>query len=200
MARTAGDAAGTVTGCVILAAGSGRRFGGPKQIARLDGRPVLQYALDLAAGSPVDSTVLVLGSQADEVLGAVDLRGAEPLVCTGWREGMAAGLRGGIAALGEAATALVLLGDQPLITPRAVERVLARGRFEPAVRASYDGVPGHPVALGRELFPAVMRLRGDVGARTLLANAATVACEDIADPLDVDTPADLRLAEHVLAS
>lgn len=185
-------------GCVVLAAGAGRRFGGAKQLALLGGRPLLEHALDLAARAPVGRRVVVLGSRADEILERIDLQGIEPVICRGWAEGMAAPLRDGISALGEAGGALILLGDQPLITEPAVARVLsARNHGTKAVRATYDGIPGHPVLLERELFEPVSRIRGDAGARDLLSAATRVECGDIADPLDIDTPADLTLAEHL---
>ncbi|MGH2989239.1 MAG: nucleotidyltransferase family protein, partial [Solirubrobacterales bacterium] len=94
--------------------------------------------------------------------------------------------------------AAVLLGDQPLISPAAIERLISeRGAGRVAVRATYGGHPGHPVVLERSLFQSIVELRGDAGARNLLerADVAGVPCEDVADPLDVDSPADLRLAE-----
>lgn len=189
-------------GCLILAAGAGRRFGGGKQLAPLAGRPLLEHTLAQAAAAPVDRVVVVLGDGGAEIAAKVDLHGAEPLVCDGWAEGMASPLRTGIAALDGCAAAVILLGDQPLIAPAAVARVLAgRGAEWDAVRASYGGRPGHPVLIERRLFAAIAGLRGDTGARELLAAARTreLPCDDVADPLDVDSVADLRAAEQALA-
>lgn len=190
--------------CLVLAAGAGRRFGGdgPKQLAPLAGRPLLEHALAAAAGSKADRVVAVLGANAEAILARVDLRGAEPLLCAGWAEGMAAALRAGVAAVAGSGAAVVVLGDQPLITATAIDRVIAaRAPGHDAVRATYGGSPGHPVLLERLLLAAAGELRGDTGARALLAAArvATVGCEDVGDPLDVDTPADLRLASQALA-
>lgn len=190
-------------GCVVLAAGAGRRFGGGKQLAPLAGRPLLEHALAQAAAAPVDRVVVVLGDGGSQIAATVNLHGAEPLTCDGWAEGMAAPLRAGIAALEGCAAAVILLGDQPLVTAAAVERVLAgRGVGWDAVRASYGGRPGHPVVAERTMFGAIAGLRGDLGARELLAAARTrtVPCDDIADPLDVDSTADLRAAEQALSS
>ncbi|HET6831718.1 MAG TPA: nucleotidyltransferase family protein, partial [Solirubrobacterales bacterium] len=167
------------------------------------GRPLLEHALAHAAAAPVDRVVVVLGAGADEVLARVDLHGAEPVVCRDWEEGMAAPLRAGIATLAGCAAVVVLLGDQPLVPAAAVDRVLAARRPDrDAVRATYEGQPGHPVVLERRLFPAIAGLEGDTGARALLAGRSVVevACEGIADPLDVDSPDDLRIAEQALAS
>jgi CTP:molybdopterin cytidylyltransferase MocA len=183
--------------CVVLAAGAGRRFGAVKQLAPLAGRPLLDHALAVANASEVERVVLVLGAHAQRVRAGVAAGRAEVVVCDDWRKGMAAPLRLGIETVADAEAALILLGDQPLVTRAAIERVLAaRTPGSAAVRATYDGAPGHPVVLERTLFGAVAELGGDEGARSLLAGegVATVACEDVADPLDVDSPADLERA------
>lgn len=178
----------------MLAAGAAERFGGRKQLAELDGRPLLEHALAAVAAAALDSTVVVLGADADEILARVRLHGARPVVCRDWDEGQAASLRAGVEAVGAAAAAVVVLGDQPRISPRAIERVLAaRGAGTLAVRATYDGVAGHPVVLERALFGSIARLRGDKGARALLAEVAVrdVACDGLGRPDDVDTPEQL---------
>lgn len=196
MSRTAGP-----IGCVVLAGGAGRRFGGIKQLAPLGGRPLLEYSLEAAAASPVDRTVVVLGAAAGQIGREIDFADAETVLCSGWAEGMAVTLKTGLDALGEVDAAVILLGDQPLIPAAAVARVLAARRSDAAaVRATYAGRPGHPVVIERALLPEVMKLRGDAGARGLLLDAVRVECGDIADPLDVDTPENLRTAEHALTA
>ena len=183
---------------LVLAAGAGSRFEGPKQLAELDGRPLLEHVLAAMAAAPLDRVVVVLGAGGEEVLAGVDLHGAEPVVCEGWREGMGASLRTGIEAVGGAAAAVVALGDQPLLTPAAVARVIeARSGEIDAVRATYGGVPGHPVVLERALFAEVRQLKGDKGARALLAGARVreVACDGLGSPVDVDTRQQLEELE-----
>lgn len=168
---------------LILAAGAGRRFGGPKQLAELDGRPLLAHVLELAA--PWDPLV-VLGAHAEEILAKVEI--ARSFICTEWEEGQAASLRAGVAALHEEDRILVLLGDQPWITRAAIDAVVGAGG---CARATYDGAPGHPVVLDRAVMARVSGLRGDEGARSLLADCTEVEVGHLADPTDVDTPADL---------
>jgi CTP:molybdopterin cytidylyltransferase MocA len=181
---------GTIGG-IVLAAGEGRRFGGRKQLAPYRSRPLLEHALAaMAASSAVGTTVVVLGADADAVLAGVDLHGARPLICADWREGQAASLRTGVAALaGEVDAIVITLGDQPHIDPRAIDRIAAaRDPAFEAVRAMYAGRPGHPVLLERSLFEACMALQGDHGARTVLAHAAVLAlpCDDLGDDSDID--------------
>jgi CTP:molybdopterin cytidylyltransferase MocA len=189
---------GVIAG-VVLAGGAGTRFGEHvKQLAPLAGRPLLEHALAAASVAPLHRVIVVLGAHADRISEQVDLHGAEPVICERWREGMAASLRVGLNAVPDAEAVVILLGDQPLITAAAIERVLAaRDRAVPAVRATYGGHPGHPVLLERELFPRLLQLGGDAGARNVLDEVAVreVACDDVADPTDIDTPEDLRALE-----
>jgi molybdenum cofactor cytidylyltransferase len=176
-----------VIGGLVLAAGEGRRFGATKQLADLHGRPLLEYALEAMSG--VSPRAVVLGHAADEILARVDLHGATPVVCAGWAEGQAASLRCGVAALAGCDAVVVVLGDQPGITAAAVGAVAAAAGEEDAVRATYDGVPGHPVLLRRALLDRTGELRGDTGFRDLLARATVAEVEvgHLADPADIDT-------------
>jgi CTP:molybdopterin cytidylyltransferase MocA len=178
-------------GGLILAAGEGRRFGATKQLAELRGRPLLEYALAAIAG--ISPRVVVLGHAADEIVAAVDLHGARPVVCEDWASGQAASLRCGLAALEGCDAVVVVLGDQPGITAAAIEAVVAAAGAEDAVRATYDGTPGHPVLLRRPLLERAGELEGDTGFRELLADATVreVEAGGLADPADIDTREEL---------
>ncbi|WP_225753461.1 NTP transferase domain-containing protein [Actinotalea sp. Marseille-Q4924] len=185
-----------VTG-VVLAAGAGRRFGGPKAL-------VPGWLADrcsaLADGGCTD-VVVVLGASASEASRLVP-PGARVVVARDWERGLSASLAAGLAAArdGGAVAALVVLVDTPGLTARAVERVLeaTRGSSDDTdlstalAQATYDGVPGHPVLLGRGHWDAVLTgADGDRGARDHLsrADALRVPCEDVADGRDVDVRA-----------
>jgi molybdenum cofactor cytidylyltransferase len=181
---------------LVLAAGGASRFGSPKQLAELDGVPLLQHAIDAMLAVPaLDRVVVVLGAVAEEVAAAVKFASAEPVVCRSWETGMAASLACGVAELPEADWVVVTLGDMPGVTPEAIEAVMdACGPDVDAVRADYGGRGGHPVALSRALLDRVPSLQGDVGARDLLAGARvrTVEALHLARPDDVDTPEELE--------
>ncbi len=138
----------------------------------------------------VERIVVVVGSDAERVRAAAG-PGVETVVAEDWDEGIAASLRTGIAALADADAVVLTLADQPRVGPEAIEAVLAAGA--PA-RAVYGGAPGHPVLIGRDLFPAVAELTGDQGARDLLvAHGVTeVDLTALGGSQDVDTTADLE--------
>jgi CTP:molybdopterin cytidylyltransferase MocA len=143
----------------------------------------------------IERVVVVLGAHADEVRSGVGFGRAEPIVCEGWGEGQAASLRAGLEAVADAETVVVTLGDQPGITPQVVAMVLDHvDSAASAVRAVYGGGPGHPVLMKRELFPRLLELRGDVGARPVLEQVQVLEVEagHLCEPRDVDTRADLE--------
>jgi molybdenum cofactor cytidylyltransferase len=178
-------------GGLVLAAGGSTRFGAPKQLAELEGRPLLEHVLIAMSMAPLDRVAVVLGAHADEVREGVPLHGAEPVVCKEWEEGLGASLRAGATALRDCDAIVVALGDQPRLSSEAVARVVGqRGSDEQAVRATYGGVPGHPVLLERGVLARVPTLRADAGARELLHGIPLreVACDGLGSPADVDTP------------
>ncbi len=186
---------------LVLAAGAGTRFGAAKQIATLEGRPLLEHVLRaVAAALAVDRRLVVVGAAADEILAAVDLHGAEPVRCANWEDGLAASVRAGVAAAADAQIVVVALGDQPRIAPAAIDAVVAAQRAGgcDAARATYDGVPGHPVALGRALLDRAGDLRGDEGFGRLLAGSRVrqVPCDGLGTADDVDTRAELEAMQR----
>jgi molybdenum cofactor cytidylyltransferase len=184
---------------VVLAAGGATRFGGPKQLAELDGRPLLEHAIrSIEAVPAIERVVVVLGAHADEIRARVDVGAAEVVVCEDWASGQSASLKAGIAAIArDARAAVITLGDMPRVTPQVIARFadLAADHGAGArARAVYDGVPGHPVVLGRDHFAAVAAIEGDIGARELLRSIGVqqIECAHLASAVDIDTPADLR--------
>jgi molybdenum cofactor cytidylyltransferase len=181
-------------GGIVLAAGAGTRFGGAKQLALLDDRPILEHVLVALAAVPLRPVVVVLGAEAENVLATVDLGDSRAVVCERWREGQSASLAFGLGELEDAEAVVVALGDQPRISPEAIRRVIgARGGPAVAVRATYGGEPGHPVLLEHELFGRLRDVSGDHGARNLLLSVSTreVPCDDLGGGEDVDTQAQL---------
>jgi nicotine blue oxidoreductase len=192
---------------LVLAAGGGRRFGGPKALARLGGELLVERAVRTFAAAGCAPVVVVLGASADEVARTADLGAAVCVVNDDWTTGMGSSLRVGLTALldQDAPAAVVGLVDQPLLSPALVRRLVAHwddGVL--AVSASYGGQRRNPVLLDAATWPDVMAAAvGDMGARAWLDTHAddvvTVACDDLGSAADIDTPLDLDRLTHDLA-
>jgi CTP:molybdopterin cytidylyltransferase MocA len=175
---------------LLLAAGEGRRFGGPKALARDDdGTSWLLRAVQ--ALRPCSEIVVVLGAEAERAAALLPMS-VSRIRADDWAEGMGASLRAGLEALASTDhdAALVSLVDLPDVHAAVVARLVAasQGRGDLA-RAAYDGVPGHPVLLGRDHWAGVVAsATGDRGARDYLAahDVDLVECGDLATGVDVD--------------
>jgi CTP:molybdopterin cytidylyltransferase MocA/SAM-dependent methyltransferase len=183
---------------VVLAAGAGSRFGGGKLLAALEGRPILQHVLDRLAGSGVDDVVVVLGSDAAEIERVIEWRGERRVRNPSPSRGLASSLQVGVAAVGDAAdAALIVLGDQPRLPARAIRALLdaqVDDTHPIAVPVYGDDAGRNPVLLGRSAFPLVEEASGDRGLGPLLAEHTELVREipirvDGGNP-DVDTKAD----------
>jgi molybdenum cofactor cytidylyltransferase len=185
--------AGSGIGGLVLAAGASTRFGTQKQLAELDGLPMLEHSLRTMRSAPLDRVVVVLGSAADEIVARVNLHGADPIVCPRWEEGQAASLACGLAELADCEAVVVTLGDQPRVSPDAIRRMIDGRTGALAIRATYNGNPGHPVLLEHALFDQLRDVTGDKGARNLLLSVPVrdIPCDDLGGGEDVDTPAEL---------
>lgn len=186
-------------GAVVLAAGAGRRYGGPKVLATRDGRTFLEIALETIVASPLDSVLVVLdpaseaapearrliASRFGTAIGVVDNPDAE--------RGMLSSIRAGLRALPEPITHAALWPvDHPGIRVATVEALVARaGRHpEAIVVPSFENRRGHPGIFPRALFPALLAAPDDEGARAVLRahpeRIEHVVVDDPATVTDVD--------------
>ncbi|MGJ9423050.1 nucleotidyltransferase family protein [Aeromicrobium sp. CF3.5] len=173
---------------LLLAAGAGRRYGGPKSLVP----GWLAHAVGVLREGGCDDVHVVLGAQADQARALVP-GGVAITIATDWDDGMAASLRAGLRGLLETAAtgALVHLVDLPDVSAPVIQRVLNQAHGPQALaRAAYDSRPGHPVLLGRAHWDGVLAgASGDAGARDYLsANPPSlIECGDLATGHDVDT-------------
>ena len=186
----------TVAG-LLLAAGAGTRYGGPKALVDLDGELLVERGVRVLEEGGCAPVLVVLGAQAERVREAARL--PRTVLAPDWATGMGASLRAGLAALSaeDCAACVVALVDQPLVGSASVRRL--RTAWEAGARAAvatYAGAPRNPVLLDRSVWPEVAAsAEGDAGARTWLRGhpdlVTAVPCDDTGSPYDVDTPEDL---------
>lgn len=185
---------------IVLAAGTGSRFGAPghKLTQRLGPSTVLGSTLRHAIASHLPVVVVTTDALADTackhvasrdvvVLPDVGTPGPQPL-------GMGFSIATGVAARPDAPGWLVLPGDMPLVQAKTLQAVAAALDHHPVVHAQHRGRRGHPVGFSAELYSELVTLSGDEGARRLVARypAHGLEVDDAGVLVDVDTEADLE--------
>lgn len=173
--------AGRICG-IVLAAGAGTRFGGPKALARTpEGEPWIARAARALRGGGCDEVVVVLGAEADAAADLVP-DGTRVAIAADWAGGLSRSLRVGLGAAAGADAAVIVPVDTPDLPAAAVARVIAGAARAPLARAEYGGRPGHPVLVRADHFAALAdAVTGDGGAGAYLARhgALRIDCSDL---------------------
>jgi CTP:molybdopterin cytidylyltransferase MocA/ubiquinone/menaquinone biosynthesis C-methylase UbiE len=182
---------------LVLAAGSGSRFGGGKLLANLGGKPLLQHVLDQIADAGMGEVVVVLGRDAASAESAISWRDETRVVNPDPERGLASSLRVAVAALDPGVDAiLVLLGDQPLVAPSTIQALIdtPADPLRPIVVPAYAHDRGrNPVLLGRAAFGLIDETGGDRGLGPVIEAHPELVHEIsiVGDNPDVDTHEDL---------
>lgn len=186
---------------IVLAAGESRRMGRPKLILGWRGKPILQHVLDALRGSSVGEVILVLGYEAERIRGRIQAPEIKVVINPDYREGMSTSLRRGILAADPNTKAfLVVLADQPGINPQIIDELILNFRQafpgKNIVVPGFKGRRGHPVMFGAKYREEILRLKGDVGGREILAehpeDILTVEMNGDAVLVDIDSPEDFK--------
>lgn len=187
---------------IVLAAGASRRFGAQKLLASLRGKPVIRWTVEHVRASSVDDVLVVVGRDRERVRAALDGLAVRFITNEQYAEGLSASLRAGVQALtADTRAALIVLGDQPTLGPSLFDALVSRYRQtgRGIVVPTYRGVRGNPVLFDASLFGELAAVRGDFGAREVIAHEpgrVEEVCFDCPMPVDVDTEEELeRLAE-----
>lgn len=182
---------------IVLAAGASRRLGQAKQLLKFGGETLLERAIRLARQAGAAPIWVVLGAQHSIIAASVSLPGAIGVFNPDWEQGLSTSIHAGLRALGAgAAGTLILSCDQPRLSADHLRALIAAfaGQTEPAIVASaYAGKRGVPAVFPRAVFPHLLALRGDTGARDLLREppCPLVAIDFPGGEVDIDTPGDL---------
>lgn len=197
------------TAAIILAAGTSSRMGASrhKLLLPLHGRPVLAHVLDAVQASQARPVVLILGHQPEQVRQHIAAYISQPdlhiVENPDYLQGMSTSLRLGVQTLlsfgytkstGESIdSALVVLGDQPLITAQHIDTLIATYRTtgKRIIAPTYEGKRGNPILFDSSLFPELLEVTGDEGGRSVLErHREEIATVEMGNPLaniDVDT-------------
>jgi len=198
------------TAAIILAAGSSSRMGGGrhKLLLPLDDRPVLAHVIDATLASQARPILLVLGHHAQQVSTQIATYAAHPDITLienpDYLQGMSTSMRSGLQIIISHGyrkfkqwqvvdSALILLGDQPLITPRIIDTLISTWQVtgKRIVAPLYDGKRGNPILFAASLFPELLEVTGDEGGRSVVERhrqeLETVELGDAMASYDVDT-------------
>ena len=182
---------------VVLAAGRSRRMSGPnKLLMRVDGLPLVRRTVEAALGAGLDPIAVVTGHMDDAVRSALDGLDVETVHNPDYADGLSTSLRAGLGAVDGADAALVVLGDMPGVDDDLLRRLAAAydpGNGRRIVVPTHKHKRGNPILWDGAFFPAMRALKGDVGAKALMADnpeaVVEVEVETDAPLLDLDTRA-----------
>jgi molybdenum cofactor cytidylyltransferase len=180
----------TITSGLVLAAGGSSRLGRPKQLLPYGEGTLLGHVVETARQCEFDQLVVAIGGAADDVRAGVDLSGADVVVNDAYGEGCSSSIAAALEVV-RGDVLVLMLGDQPGVTPGTVRALLA-GRGDAALAVCrYDDGRGHPIAFARSVFGDLANLHGDKGVWKLLDRGDPVEVRIAgAIPPDVDTEED----------
>jgi len=192
----------TITNCavIILAAGASTRLGRPKQLLPFNGKSLLEHAVDTANDSMAEPVIVVLGANADLLEKEIDEKKVHVAVNSEWKEGMASSVLCGINALLQIApmtdAAIIMVCDQPYVSSTLLDHLIAmqKNSGKPIVTSQYENAIGPPALFHKTIFPELLQLKGDAGARKIIEqrmnDVATVPFQQ--GNIDIDTEADYK--------
>ena len=181
---------------IVLAAGGSSRMGSPKQLLPYRGSTLLRHAVDTALASPCRPVIVVLGAAADRAGALLADLPVECAINSEWQRGMGASIRIGLRHILKTqnpAAIMIMLCDQPAVTPEILNKLLNAHQNEASIVASnYDGIAGVPAIIGRHWFGELLTLDDSAGARFLFKNhpQSVSTIRFTQGSIDVDTPAD----------
>lgn len=191
---------------VVLAAGAASRFGSQKLLAPFHGAALIRRTVENVLASQVSETIVVIGRDGENVRRALGELPVRFVTNPDFRSGLSTSLRAGLEAVDPSTVAaIIVLGDQPGVTPAVIDQVIAEGQRSgrSIVVPEYAGTRGNPAMFDATMFAELRMIEGDQGARAVIARdparVATV-CFPFDMPADVDTPQDYARLTNQSAS
>ena len=185
-------------GLIILAAGKASRMGKPKQLLTYKGSSLISHAVNIGLNSICKPVVVVLGAYSEQIKPQIDKLPVQIVENPHWETGMASSIRAGIDSINQSDSNLdaviIALADQPLINATVFDRLIQNyqemGNI--IIASAYDEIVGVPALFNCALFPELMQLEGDKGAKALMGKYRDkiLAIEIAEAAIDIDTPDD----------
>lgn len=187
-----------MTGLVILAAGESSRLGAPKQKLRFNGKSLLQRVTETAVNSVCKPVIVILGAYAEEVQSQLKEQPVLIYHNLQWQEGMASSIRLGIKMLQQTepgiSAVILMVCDQPHVSTILINGLInKKAATEKQIVASfYNNTLGVPVLFDKKMFPELLSLKGEEGAKRLLLKhkESLVSIPFALGSIDIDTAKD----------
>ena len=192
------------TAVIVLAAGSSKRFGEDKMLSDFDGKPLILHTVGNAIASDAESVIAVVNEGRGPIVQKLP-RGVIVAVNHNPSMGLSSSIIAGLSAIGsDSCSCIILAGDQPFVSSGMLNALIDahKNAKDSIVSYRYNGRVRNPVLFPRSMFDAISQLKGDEGAKKLVLKAESetnfINVEDGRLLLDIDTEADLTLAESFL--
>jgi len=187
-------------GLIILAAGAATRMGRPKQLLSYQGRSLILHAVEVALASLCQPIIVVLGAYAEQIKPELMLKAVQVVENSQWQEGMSSSIRAGISMLlktnSKLDAVIISLADHPLVSPQILNQLIQsyQETQKVIIASKYNATTGVPALFSNALFPELMQLEGDKGAKALIQkyiNTGVILLIPEA-AIDIDTPDDYK--------
>lgn len=189
------DAINKKIGIIILAAGESKRLGKPKQLLKFQDKSLLRRITETAIETE-QKTVVILGANADKIIGEVKDLSVEIVINEDWQCGVSSSIKSGLEKLLNFNGVILLLCDQPFINKETISRLIeTQAKTQKSIIAcKYEKTFGVPALFMREMFDKLLNLKGDSGAKNLMLetgeNFATISAPEAS--FDIDTVEDFE--------
>ena len=192
-------------GIVVLAAGMSSRLGMPKQLLKYNGKTLLKHAVDEATNSNADTVIVILGANADLLLKEIDESKVRIVENKEWKEGMASSVRNGLnEALKISPTTdavIFMVCDQPFVSSSLLNDLINKQKDTgmPILACDYGEAIGPPALFYKSLFPELMQLKGDAGAKKIIQkhNDEVATILFAKGKIDIDTTEDYEALKNL---
>ena len=187
-------------GLIILAAGAATRMGRPKQLLSYQGRSLILHAVEVALASLCQPIIVVLGAYVERIKPELMPKAVQVVENSQWQEGMSSSIRAGMSMLlktnSKLDAVIISLADQPLVSPQIFNQLIQsyQETQKVIVASKYNETTGVPALFGNALFPELMQLEGDKGAKALIQKYIDTGLILLIPEaaIDIDTPDDYK--------
>lgn len=187
-------------GLIILAAGAATRMGRPKQLLSYQGRSLILHAVEVALASLCQPIIVVLGAYVEQIKPEVMPKAVQVVENSQWQEGMSSSIRAGVSMLlktnSKLDAVIISLADQPLVSPQIFNQLIRsyQETQKVIIASKYNETTGVPALFSNALFPELMQLEGDKGAKALIQKYIDtgVILQIPEAAIDIDTPDDYK--------